>query len=92
MAAGAVVTKDLPDYGLMVGVPARWSGWISRHGHRLVSTNADGIMSCPESKLQYREIEPGVLRCLDLDEETALPPGLAEGNKTYGDFKSSMAD
>jgi UDP-2-acetamido-3-amino-2,3-dideoxy-glucuronate N-acetyltransferase len=40
IAAGAVVTTgDVPDYALMVGVPARRKGWISRHGHRLAKPN-----------------------------------------------------
>jgi UDP-2-acetamido-3-amino-2,3-dideoxy-glucuronate N-acetyltransferase len=71
VAAGAVITKDVPDYALMVGNPARRVGYMSRHGHRL-SADADGLMRCPESGLRYREIEPGRLRCLDLDEQAAL--------------------
>jgi UDP-2-acetamido-3-amino-2,3-dideoxy-glucuronate N-acetyltransferase len=71
VAAGAVITKDVPDYALMVGNPARRVGYMSRHGHRL-SAGPDGLMSCPESGLRYREIEPGRLRCLDLDEDAPL--------------------
>ena len=55
VAAGSVVTKDVPDYALVVGNPARQRGWMSRHGHRLVDPDADGVMTCPESGLRYRE-------------------------------------
>ena len=76
VAAGAVVAKDVPDYALMVGVPARFAGWMSRHGHRLPPPDVDGLMRCPESGLRYREATPGVLRCLDLDEDAPLPAAL----------------
>jgi len=72
IAAGAVVTKDVPSYALMMGVPAKQVGWMSRHGHRLPSPDNDGIMTCPESGLDYREIEPGRLECLDLDDSDRL--------------------
>jgi len=72
IGAGAVVAADVPDYALMLGVPARRKGWMSRHGYRMTETNANGEYVCPESKWRYREIEPGVLRCLDWDEDTAL--------------------
>jgi UDP-2-acetamido-3-amino-2,3-dideoxy-glucuronate N-acetyltransferase len=73
IAAGAVVSKgNVPDYALMVGVPARQNGWMSRHGHRLPSPDADGVMLCPESGWRYREVEPGVVRCLDRDEDVPL--------------------
>jgi UDP-2-acetamido-3-amino-2,3-dideoxy-glucuronate N-acetyltransferase len=72
IAAGAVVTKDVPDYALMIGVPARQAGWMSRHGHRLEKPGADGIMVCPESKWRYK-VTDGVLKCLDLDEDAAIP-------------------
>ncbi len=74
IGAGAVVRSDVSDYALMVGVPAAQRGWMSRHGHRLVQGGPDGIMSCPESGWRYREIEPGVLRCLDWPEDEPLPP------------------
>jgi len=86
ISAGAVVTKNVPDYALMVGVPARQKGWMSRHGHAL-RPGADGVMRCPESQLRYREVEPGVLRCLDLDEEAPMPAELAVGKVTYDDWK-----
>jgi UDP-2-acetamido-3-amino-2,3-dideoxy-glucuronate N-acetyltransferase len=87
IAAGSVVAKDVPDYGLMVGNPARRIGWMSRHGHRLDFPNEDGIMVCPESGYRYKEEHPGVLRCLDLDEDAPLPPELSKGTKSYDEFK-----
>jgi UDP-2-acetamido-3-amino-2,3-dideoxy-glucuronate N-acetyltransferase len=72
IAAGAVVATDVPDYGLMMGVPARRKGWMSRHGHRMTKPNAAGEFVCPESQWRYKEVEPDVLRCLDWDEDTAL--------------------
>ena len=87
IAAGAVVTKDVPDYALMVGVPGRRVAWISRHGHILKNPDADGVMICPESGFRYKEVEPGVIRCLDLNEEVPLPEDLTVGKKCYDDFK-----
>lgn len=87
IAAGAVVTKDVPDYALMMGVPARQTAWVSRHGHILAKVgSADGIYSCPESGLRY-ELKGGVLRCLDLDEEAPLPESMRQGTKTYDELK-----
>jgi UDP-2-acetamido-3-amino-2,3-dideoxy-glucuronate N-acetyltransferase len=87
IAAGAVVAKDVPDYALMAGVPARRQGWMSRHGIRLGAPDRDGVMMCPESGLRYRETPPGILRCLDLDEEAQLPEALRTGSRTYDSFK-----
>ena len=72
IAAGAVVAGDVPDYALMMGVPARQRGWMSRHGHRMTAPNADGEYICPETKWRYREAEAGVLRCLDWNEDEPL--------------------
>jgi len=83
VGAGSVVTKDLPDFALVVGNPARQVGWMSRHGHRLKSPDGDGVMTCPESGYRYVETAPGVLRCLDLDEEMPLPAELSKGTKSY---------
>jgi UDP-2-acetamido-3-amino-2,3-dideoxy-glucuronate N-acetyltransferase len=72
IAAGAVITKDVPDYALMMGVPARQVGWWSRHGYRLGKPDANGILRCPQTGWRYREVEPGILRCLDQDESQPL--------------------
>jgi UDP-2-acetamido-3-amino-2,3-dideoxy-glucuronate N-acetyltransferase len=87
VAAGAVVARDVPDYALVVGVPAKQAAWMSRHGHRLGTPNSEGVMVCPESGFRYREDEPGRLRCLDLDEDAPLPEALAAGSKTYDAWK-----
>lgn len=87
IAAGAVVTKDVPDYALMVGNPANQKGWMSRHGHPL-KPSTDGIMVCPESGHRYQEEQPGALRNLDLNENDPLPTELARGVKSYDDFKA----
>jgi len=87
IAAGAVIAKDVPDYALMIGVPARQKGWMSRHGHVLKDPDPDGIYTCPESGLRYKEVEQGILRCLDLDEDASLPEALATGKVFYRDLK-----
>jgi UDP-2-acetamido-3-amino-2,3-dideoxy-glucuronate N-acetyltransferase len=86
IAAGAVVTKDVPDYVFIVGVPGKRKGWMSRHGH-VLKPGKGGLMICPESGFCYREVSPGMLKCLDLDEDATLPKELSQGQKSYSEFK-----
>jgi UDP-2-acetamido-3-amino-2,3-dideoxy-glucuronate N-acetyltransferase len=72
VAAGAVVSGTQPDYALLMGVPARHSGWVSRHGHRLERRDGAGNLLCPETGFRYREQASG-LRCLDHPEHLPLP-------------------
>jgi len=89
IAAGAVVAKDVPDYALMVGVPARRVGWMSRHGLPLSKPDENGVMQCPETGLRYKEVEPDTVRCLDIAEDQDLPEDLRQGNKKYDDIKKN---
>ena len=75
IAAGAVVTKNVPDYGLMTGVPARQNGWMTRHGHHIPATLLPGQShKCPESGLNYTLGEDGKLNELTLKKNKNCPP------------------
>jgi UDP-2-acetamido-3-amino-2,3-dideoxy-glucuronate N-acetyltransferase len=91
ISAGAVVTKDVPDYALIAGVPGKQAGWMSRHGHKLKAKPGKHQMVCPESGYRYELTGAGLLRCLDLHEEQPLPPDLAVGSKAYDDFKEPVS-
>lgn len=73
IGAGALVRGDVPDYALVVGNPAVRKGWMSRHGRRMVTRDADGYLTCPESGWRYEELQGGAsLRCLDWPEDQPL--------------------
>ena len=59
IGAGAVVTKDVPAYALIVGNPGRQMGWMSEYGHKLQFDLA-GIAYCPESNEKYK-LEKGLV-------------------------------
>ena len=56
IGAGAVITKEVLPFALVVGNPAKQIGWVSEFGHRL-NFDANGKAICPESKQQYRIVE-----------------------------------
>lgn len=64
VAAGAVVSRDVPAYALVVGVPAVRIGWVGRAGVRLEASESAGIWRCPRTGTRYREHSGG------LEEET----------------------
>jgi UDP-2-acetamido-3-amino-2,3-dideoxy-glucuronate N-acetyltransferase len=91
IAAGTVVTHDVPDYALVAGVPGKVMGYMSRHGYRLPAPDASGNCTCPVSGYRYRE-ENGFLRCLNLDEDSPLPENDAVGSISYQDARSQKND
>ena len=86
VGAGAVVVKDIPDYGLVLGNPGKLSGYMSRHGHKL-TFNESGRATCPESNFVYEKANDQV-HCLDLNEDDSLPTELSVGSKTYNSLRN----
>jgi acetyltransferase-like isoleucine patch superfamily enzyme len=60
IGSGSVVTKDVPDFALVVGNPARRIGWVGKTGHRLLAS-IDGLWTCPDTGEMYREISENTL-------------------------------
>ena len=86
VGAGAVVTKDIPDYGLVSGNPAKLTGYMSRHGHKLTFNESDKA-TCPESKFVFEKVDDQV-HCLDLGEDEPLPSELSFGSESHDSFKN----
>lgn len=61
IGAGSVVTKEVPDYALIIGNPGRQVGWVSEYGHRL-HFDDEGLAKCPESDEVYRLANQKVVR------------------------------
>ena len=62
VGAGAVITKAVKPYALVVGNPARQTGWVSRNGHKL-TFNDEGVAVCPETGEKYK-LKEGLVKLI----------------------------
>ncbi len=83
VAAGAVVTADVPPYALVMGTPARQVGWVGRRGVRLAAADSSGKLHCPETGEVYREVDGRLAPIIDLEGSTK--DGLAAPSRAAKD-------
>ncbi|MBF0301977.1 MAG: N-acetyltransferase [Desulfamplus sp.] len=70
VAAGAVINRDVPDFALMAGVPAKQIGWMSKFGERLdLPIEGDGVAICPHTGEQY-ELENSICSCVEKERKS----------------------
>ena len=68
IAAGSVVTKDVSDFALMVGVPAKRVGWVGRAGQKLIQNDADrSLFVCPVTQARFKQESSDVLVEINLE-------------------------
>lgn len=87
VAAGSVVKHNVGDFVLVKGVPAKFYGYMTRHGHKFFPRDEE-IFTCPESGLRYKvcnDYQYAV--CLDYDNYAELTEELRLGTKPYSSFK-----
>ena len=80
IAAGSVVTKNVPNYRLIVGNPGREVGWMSRHGYKLKKQKDHFV--CPATGIKYN-LENKVMSCIDYKETDNLPHELKQVEDSY---------
>ena len=85
VGAGAVVTKDVPDYALMVGNPGAPGRLDEPPRPRLEPPDAEGVMRCPESGYRYQETEPGVAALPRSGRRSAAAGGTDQGHEILSD-------
>lgn len=89
IGAGAVVTKNIPNYALVIGNPAKQIGWMSAYGHRL-EFDENGLAACPESGEQYTLKENNCYRNTEIQSLKLEEPIMNYEHKNYQSIPSHL--